>query len=303
MIRSFTLTFAVVVLAFGNDTLVTLGAGGVVPVTSIDIAMESENLEISTHEIRVNYVFRNRTQKDIDATVGFPLPQLEGGDVAYRPLRVPSMDPLNFVDFRISANGKDVRFNIEQRAFVESREITQDLQALKLPVSVLDQRLMPALTKLVDAPNGSSLVKSLPFECENLPGKGRGCLALWDNRTRFYWDQHFLANSTLHIEHKYKPIVGGSYIPNSDDGKTTVEPYCGGAEALSRIEQFKKRHPAKTPGDTVLSENRIQYILTTARNWRGPIRKFHLTVHTDSSEDILVTCMQGLKQLGRRNTG
>ena len=33
---------------FANDTLVTLGAGGLVPLKSAGIAMESEDLQIST---------------------------------------------------------------------------------------------------------------------------------------------------------------------------------------------------------------------------------------------------------------
>lgn len=47
----------------------------------------------------------------------------------------------------------------------------------------------------------------------------------------------------------------------------------------------------------MLWENRVAYILTTANNWSGPIGRFHLTVTTTSPEDLLLTCMDGLKQV------
>jgi len=57
----------------------------------------------------------------------------------------------------------------------------------------------------------------------------------------------------------------------------------------------ERQHPAKTESDAIWIERKIDYILTTANNWKGPIGKFHLTVITDP-EDILVTCYPGLKQ-------
>jgi hypothetical protein len=45
-------------------------------------------------------------------------------------------------------------------------------------------------------------------------------------------------------------------------------------------------------------ERRIQYILTTANNWSGPIRSFRLSVIPDSPTDIVATCVPGLKRAG-----
>ena len=57
------------VRALANDTFVTLGAGGLIPARTAAISIESEDLEISARRITVQYLFRNRTQRDIDATV------------------------------------------------------------------------------------------------------------------------------------------------------------------------------------------------------------------------------------------
>jgi hypothetical protein len=61
-----------------NDTMVTLEAGGLVPVKSSKVAMESERLRISVHRVTVDYVFRNTSDQDVDAVVAFPLPELDG---------------------------------------------------------------------------------------------------------------------------------------------------------------------------------------------------------------------------------
>src|SRR5437879_375004 len=84
--------------SLANDTLVTLGAGGLVPLKSTSVVMESEDLQISASEIRVQYKFRNDSDRDVRAMVGFPLPELDGGDVENSPMHLPSRDSKNFVD-------------------------------------------------------------------------------------------------------------------------------------------------------------------------------------------------------------
>ena len=37
--------------------------------------------------------------------------------------------------------------------------------------------------------------------------------------------------------------------------------------------------------------------LYTGNNWSGPIRRFHLIVNSDSPQDIVLTCMPGLKRI------
>ena len=67
---------------------------------------------------------------------------------------------------------------------------------------------------------------------------------------------------------------------------------------MPQILAVKKRHPLKNPDEPALYEKQIQYILTTANNWSGPIADFKLTVIADSPDDIVLTCLLGLKRLG-----
>jgi hypothetical protein len=277
-----------------NDTLVTLGAGGLVPLKSAAIAMESEDLQISVRQITVRYIFRNKSGYDIDATVAFPLPELNGGDLENVPMHLPSKDPVNFVDFKISVDGRPVQPSVDVRASFDGKGITDRLAALGLPVSVADKRFEAALARLSRAQQGQ-LEKDSWIECDE--DKPRRCGAYWMTDVQYYWVQHFPAGAAVAVEHSYKPVVGGSYIPATYSGASTIKPYCGGPDALARIAAYKKSHPAKTRDDIVLYENRIQYILTTANNWSGPIGSFHLSVGAESPEDIVVTCMPGLKRV------
>jgi hypothetical protein len=82
----------------------------------------------------VRYVFRNNTGHDIDATVAFPLPEVNGGDLENVPMQLPSKDPVNFVDFKISVDGRPVQPSVEVGASFKKKDITDRLAGLgRLP--------------------------------------------------------------------------------------------------------------------------------------------------------------------------
>ena len=285
-----------------NDTFATLGAGGLVSQKTTEVVMESEDLQISPHQIVVRYVFRNITDKDVEAVVAFPLPDLHGGDVYHEPMSLPDESQLNFVDFTVASGGKPISASLESRAWLEGRDITPRLEAIHLPVSVLVKPLNQALAKLSPAEikrlETEDLIASEEY-ADSATGKmKRDWYAAWTMRVKFYWTQRFPAHQTVELTQTYRPVVGGSYIPANDSGNSSARRYCGGPEAFREIAEFKQRHPAKNQDDISLWERTVRYILTTANNWNGPIRKFHVTVLSDASEDIVLTCLPGLKRTG-----
>jgi hypothetical protein len=288
--------------AQGDDTLVTLGAGGLIPEKSAQIAMQSEDLQISVDRITVRYVFRNTTGRDVEAMVAFPLPDLDGGTVYNEPVALPNKTQLNFVNFSVTADGKPVGVRVESRALLRGRDVTARLSAAGLPVSVLLEPLNSALMKISPTQREGLEHEQLIMPDDFNPplratGK-HGWWAMWTMRVKFYWTQRFPAQKTVTLTQTYQPVVGGSYIAADDDGSSTVAPYCGGAEALREIKQVKLRHPAQDSGDIILWARAIDFILTTANNWSGPIRDFHLSVLGDSPNDIVLTCTPGLKRVG-----
>ena len=291
----------IVLPATANDTLVTLGAGGLVPTKSSDIVMESEDLEISVHQITVRYRFRNNSDRDVEATVAFPLPALQGSVAYNEPIELPSKSLVNFVDFKVEADGKPIVAKREVRAFANGKDVTARIQKLGLPISVIDKTLDTVVKKLPVGERQQLLKEQLIAPDESYDP--RGSLAKttywpnWQMRVQYYWQQHFPAKSALNIVHTYRPVVGGSYIPAGYDGSPSVRSYCGGEEALKQIKTVQLKQAAKPDAQISLWEKRIEYILTTGNNWSGPIRQFRLSVLAASHDDIVLTCMPGLKRV------
>jgi len=220
---------------------------------------------------------------------------MDGGAIANIPIRIPSRDALNFVDFEVLVAGREIEPRTEVRAFFDNAEITSQLRSLGLPLSVLDGNVTVAVKKL-SAQDRSRLEKNNWVDCSLT--RDDKCWPYWQSRIQFYWTQRFPAGQTVSVRHTYRPVVGGSVIYRLDDGATSVQPYCGGADALDQIKRQKQlRAPADDNDRPVLAERQVEYILTTANNWSGPIRSFHLTVDSDSPDDTVFTCMPGLKRV------
>lgn len=278
-----------------NDTLVTLSAGGLIPANSSTVLMESESLRISLHRVTVDYIFRNTSNQDVDALVAFPLPELDGATLEVSPIELPSKDPTNFMSFKLTVDGKPVSPKVEIHAFKKDQDITDKLKSLGLPISVLDPRLKAAIQKLPIIER-SQLEKDEWIVNENPDATGKNDQSFWpwwQTRIQFYWTQHFPANGSVRISHTYVPIVGGSYI--DDDGSSIAGRYCGTA-ILQQIKALKSKVASQREPGLSLWWRSLQYILTTANNWSGPIKHFHLEIDSDTPGDILLTCMPSIKQ-------
>jgi hypothetical protein len=286
-------------LTLANDTMVTLGAGGLVPVKSSKIVMESEKLYISVHRVKVDYVFRNTSKQDVNAEVAFPLPELDGATLENSPIQLPSKSSVNFMFFKVIVDGALISPKIEIRAVKDGKDITDKLRSLGLPVSVLDPGMKRAIEKLPPGQR-NQLEKDELIVSEETSGGGKTekwVWPWWQTRVQFHWTQHFASNSIVRVSHSYQPIVGGSYIVYDDDGSSTANRYCGAASALKQIKDVKAKLAKKGGTGVTLWERNIKYILTTANNWSGPIRTFHLEINSDSPDDIVLACMPSVKQV------
>jgi hypothetical protein len=123
------------------------------------------------------------------------------------------------------------------------------------------------------------------------------CWPYWLSRIQYYWKQRFPARATVEVTHTYRPVAGGGAIPASSDAARLLAPYCGGEEARAALQRWQSAPRATADADRPAAwEKRVHYILTTANNWRGPIGRFHLTVSTDGPEDVVSTCLPGLRR-------
>jgi hypothetical protein len=301
----FILASAATPRAWANDTQVTLGAGGLIPLRTSEIVMQSEILTISTHGITVKYRFRNTSTHDVTTTIAFPLPALDGGDLVNEPMTLPRPGSDNFVGFRTMSDGRETPVRMETRAFLHGRDITATLRAMGLPPSVLTEPLNRAVKALTPARRrrleAAELIMPQDFYPAP-PGVGEhGWAALWSMRVQFYWTQRFPAGATVDLEQTYSPVVGGAYIPFGDSGTRIAKAYCAGPEAAGIIKKGAAKSPVTTDGEIAWFERNIKYILTTANNWRGPIESFRLNILTDDPGDVVLTCLPGLRRTGPRN--
>lgn len=94
--------------AGANDSTAEAAAGGLVLTKSDAIDMVSEDLFVSADEVRVRYVFRNRTAKNVRTIVAFPLPDEDLAEQEYRDFAFPH-------DFVTKVDGKPVRVALERK--------------------------------------------------------------------------------------------------------------------------------------------------------------------------------------------
>jgi len=125
----------------------------------------------------------------------------------------------------------------------------------------------------------------------------------WLDRTAFHWDQVFPAGKTVIVEHRYKPVAGQFFVskyslaPSNDE----LKPYCVDDPTRAALWKRIKERSTKggeEPDDGLLMATAVDYILTTANNWRGPIGKFRLTIDKGDPADLLTLCIDGIKKTG-----
>lgn len=136
-------------LAAANDSMATLGAGGLLFVRSPDITLESEDLSISTDQVRVAYRFTNTGDTDQHVMVAFPMPDITGdGDFM---VAIPTEDPENIFGFSTRFEGRLVTAQLHQYAFALGIDRTTYLTSLGIPLLPFDSETQQALNALSHA--------------------------------------------------------------------------------------------------------------------------------------------------------
>jgi hypothetical protein len=280
------LAWLAAVPAAANDAAASLGAGGLTLARAADVAMAVEMLEIGRTSVRERYVFVNRGAQEVATVVAFPLPDvgpayLDDADFGTRA------DPANFVGFTVTVDGRRVTPRVELRAFVGAREVTGLLRALQVPVSLFDARLAPALQAL--APPARARLSAAGAIADVSPQ--------WRMQARLFWEQRFPVGEPVAVEHRYRPIAGGSFWLARELLGRGVEgaqrsPYCLDPAARARVAALDPEMP--------IWVGHVDYILTTARSWAGPIGDFELIADSGDPEVVATACIDGARRVSAR---
>ena len=290
--------------AKANDSTAELATGGLIFVRNEQIEMRSEDLFISAREVRVRYVFRNKSKNDVTVLVAFPMPEVRVANQDTN-LALPTDDPVNLLGFATKVNGKPVATKVEQHVFAAGIDRTGLLGSLGVPLAPHLAATNKALNRLPrdkwDALIGIGLAEIEQYD----QGKGMQSVlsARWGLRTTFYWQQTFPAAAETAIEHRYRPSVGqtsGTVVGMRPAGRNPLlsdydHKYCIDQGFLNAV-----KRAAIAAGDEhepPFSEERIDYILKTGANWSRPIHDFRLVVDKGDARNLVSFCGDGVKKI------
>jgi hypothetical protein len=274
-----------------NDTTAELATGGLTFTRSQDIEMRSEDLFISMKEIRVQYKFYNRSNRDIATQVAFPVPDLPyGTDTDFA---IPTDDPENILGFTTTVNNRPVAALVERKALLNGVDKTDVLQALGVPVAPRSNQKDDYLSQ----ENWDQLIRD--GFIEDTPRTDAHISPRWTLKTTYYWEQTFPAGREVSILHRYAPSVG-SVVPMPTSAllnqPSTLQ--IDRSKGLNRycIDQDFLNGMARSL-NSAWEQHFLEYILVTGANWSGPIRNFRLVVDKGAPENLVSFCGKGVRKI------
>ena len=285
--------------ANANDSSASMGAGGLVYTTSSLIQIERETLVVGADEVHVSYDFLNTGDTDISTLVAFPLPDLEfDGDWNYS---IDTADPINWIDFHVWVNGEAVTPKVEARATRFGVDVTNVLTRYNIPITLLDRssKQMDELDARLKALPPEARAELLRYGVVDWTSSwGAGDVPYpsmhWTSHIAFYWFQTFPAGKTLHVEHRYRPVPGRSFVTADTLGDSHLkDTFCVDKSLRQRIAAR-----LKTEENEMLGGADIGYVLSTGGNWLGPIGHFSLRIDKAKADNLVASCWKGLVAAG-----
>ena len=291
--------------ASANDTTgYVLPTGGVVFKKQNGIKMQVEALRIRPKQIEVNYLFENTTDKDITTQVFFPLPPISAVLDYYRDYS----DATHQFNFKLWINGKETDYQTHFSLKQGEKNVPDiALQLWQTPEEAMDENVFHERVSKMSEQDRQLLVdgkylkwdwlfKKNPKTKEWEESEGWTITSskelLWKKQISYSWEQTFPAHKTVTIRHTYFP---------SFKTTNTGRPFSQCINYESQEYQnfiFVPENERDDPWDDRLAaRDYLEYIITTANNWQGPIENFNLLVESPFKS---VGCFDGQPFYGER---
>ena len=281
--------FLATTAAQANDSVAQLGAGGLVLVRANAVTMQSEDLYISPSQVRVNYEFRNNDKDAKSYLVAFPMPIINPDSYLDSDVSVPKQEQDNFLDFKVTVEGKEIAPQLEMRALSGGLDVTDELKALNIPLNPLADKTRGFIAKM-PRDKLSALVKKGAVVTDE-----SNAFPAWSLKSTYFWYQDFPGNAIVHVGHVYAPAVGGAFYSSVPElEKRNRETYCVDGTTYKAIDAKLKNATQEQP---YLSEKTLQYILTTGANWSGAIENFRLVIDKEKPDAVVSFCMDGVAKI------
>lgn len=293
-----TIVVAILILPttlFANDSTARLGAGGIEFLQSEHIRMLEEILEISADKVRVKYRFFNESEKDIQTTVAFPLPLFH----ALGHYNTSIGDPRDIANtFTVLVNGTSVPTSTVRKAVKDGQDLTGELRKLGFS----DKEIFFEIT--------DEEWKALAEKIERV---GSRLHRWWNIDQTIHWQMTFPAKKETVVEHEYLPASGRGWAialesrskenfrANLDKlwdsftgkGDDTKDEDCLDRTTKRGIENRVKQDVSRGAESVSVEYTSVEYILGTARNWKGPIEQFTLRLVKQNPDQFVSVCFPG----------
>jgi hypothetical protein len=278
-----------------NDSVARFGAGGIELIKTEHIRMLEEILEISPKKVRVKYRFVNESDKDIHTTVAFPFPSYH----PLSPILAPGADVAQAMPktFKVLVNGRPMAIKRAGKAIVGGKDITDELRKAGLSEE-----------EIFDDQNEKSILERINKYKAKF-GED------WRVSETAFWDMTFPAKQETIIEHEYVPAAGAGYsgwfyrhgessaeyLKDMEglwmlSGKYDENEVCLDEKTKRAVENKIKTAVLKGAKTVGLNYDSVEYILGTARNWKGPIAEFKLRIIKEKPDQFVSLCFPGEPQ-------
>ncbi len=290
-------------LALANDSTAVLAAGGLRLEKSEQIALRSEKLRISPQRIVVDYEMENISAAAVDTLLAFPLPLLEGPELANIPVGIEPADAERFLDFRTTVDGVAVAPQQEVKAYqmletgALGAEVTAELRAAGLLISPLNDELFERLNKLPsDALKRLADAKLVDvFDHDTT----HTVTPLWAVQYTYFSKQRFEPGRVVRVHHEYTPVVGRASL--SQHGiADELKHYCVDKPTEKALRSAIAKQVGAHRSSARLETKEVEYVLKTGANWAGPIGTFELSILKERSEQLVSTCLAGLERVSEK---
>ena len=302
------LAFALCLLAApaaANDGFMGLPAGGLTLQKSEAISMLEEDLFLSLDEVRVDYKFRNVSPAPVTAQIGFPMPGLPvavnfAAETGYD---MSDVKDLELLKFETRVEGKPVTSRPVVRAFIFGKtrdwdkqdrfrftngsDITAELVGAGIPLTFDAAAIRTAYARLPAAKKADWQKRGIYSKEADYEEPG------WFLSTIFVREQTFAPGQDVRVQHRYKPYPAGfvmvsnhfAYDPQLARDACVDKPT---GRAISRILKPQNGGIGYV----------IDYVVTTANTWKGPIGRFRMTVDKGNAKNIVSFCGNGVRKTG-----
>lgn len=262
--------------AYANDTSGTvLPTGGVVFEKQDGIKMKTEALYIRPGQIEVRYLFKNTTDKDITTQVFFPLPQMPAVET------FPQGDLAHDYEFKLWVNDNPVKYEKHWTILSGETDITALVPALfYTEEEIISEAELDRRVKMLRSEERQPFIDKniLKYDWILDPDKGEvqswKMTDVWQKQLSYSWQQTFPAGKTVSVRHTYVPTamttnVGTPFSKCIDRESQKYQDFV-----------FIPENQRKYSWQHLDAQDYVEYILTTANNWQGPIENFNLLVES-----------------------